>query len=57
MVPTPMESPDELAVRICADCPARVECLAYALAAGEREGLWGGPTAAERARLATPVAA
>lgn len=40
--------PDPLAVQSCAECAARVECLAYALAAGERQGVWGGLTAAER---------
>jgi hypothetical protein len=55
--PTQADSPDELAVRICAGCPVRPECLAYALAAGERDGVWGGLTPAERARLGVPVAA
>jgi hypothetical protein len=55
--PAQGESPDELARRICADCPARPECLAYALAADEREGVWGGLTPAQRVRLATRVAA
>jgi WhiB family redox-sensing transcriptional regulator len=32
----------------CEVCPARVECLAYAVAAGEREGLWGGLLPEER---------
>lgn len=36
----------------CWWCPARLECLAYALAANEREGVWGGRTAAERRRAA-----
>lgn len=35
--------------KACADCRARVECLAYALAADEPAGLWGGLTAQERA--------
>ncbi len=26
----------------CVPCPARVPCLAYAMAAGERHGVWGG---------------
>lgn len=33
----------------CLDCPAMQECAAYALAAGERDGTWGGMTARERA--------
>jgi hypothetical protein len=40
--------PDEGAVRCCASCPARLPCLAYALAAGERNGLWGGLTGDQR---------
>lgn len=36
------------AVAICADCPAREACLAYALARGERYGVWGGTTEADR---------
>lgn len=50
-------NPDPLVARCCAGCPARVECLTYALAADEREGVWGGLTPAERMRLAVPVAA
>lgn len=45
-----------LAARCCTDCPARVECLTYALAADEQDGIWGGLTASERvspARSAT----
>jgi WhiB family redox-sensing transcriptional regulator len=57
--PAQGDDPDDvaLAVRCCADCPARVECLTYALAADERGGVWGGLTPAERARLAARVAA
>lgn len=39
----------EEARSLCGRCPARMECLAYALAADERWGLWGGVTAQERA--------
>ena len=38
----------EAAQDICRSCPLRRECLAYALAADEREGIWGGLTPAER---------
>ncbi len=36
---------------VCDGCPVREECLAYALAAREKHGVWGGLTERERARL------
>jgi len=33
---------------ICARCPVRPDCLAYALATGEAYGVWGGATEDER---------
>ena len=44
--------------RLCAGCPVRAECLAYALEAPEEVGIWGGTTANERAatRRARPAA-
>lgn len=39
------------AKRVCAACEIRPECLAYALAAGEPYGVWGGLTGRERQRL------
>lgn len=36
---------------ICAQCPVREPCLEYALAARERDGVWGGATERERRRL------
>lgn len=38
----------ETAVSACMSCPAIEECLAYALAADERFGIWGGRTEQER---------
>ncbi len=35
---------------VCRRCPARLECLGYAIAADERYGVWGGLTERERAR-------
>lgn len=36
---------------ICARCPVRPRCAAYALATREPYGIWGGLTEAERRRL------
>jgi WhiB family redox-sensing transcriptional regulator len=36
---------------VCRVCPVRVPCLAFALAAGEVFGVWGGLTGRERRRL------
>ncbi len=36
---------------ICAGCPVREPCLEHALAAREREGIWGGTTERERRRI------
>ena len=33
---------------VCARCPVRRECLDYAIAAGERYGIWGGLNPQER---------
>jgi len=39
------------AAAVCAGCPVRPECAAYALTARERCGVWGGFTEQDRARL------
>lgn len=36
------------AKRVCASCPVRDECLAYALRNNVRHGIWGGLTPRER---------
>jgi len=36
---------------VCAGCPVRAQCLAHALAHGERYGVWGGLSEPERRRL------
>lgn len=36
------------AVQICAECPVRSACLAYALSLPPQPGIWGGTTEDER---------
>ncbi len=40
-----------VAKQVCAACPVRAECLAFALARGERFGVWGGESARVRRAL------
>ncbi len=40
-----------VAKAVCATCPVAEECLAYAIETNQSEGIWGGLTAKERARL------
>lgn len=39
------------AKRVCQTCPVTAECLEYAMANGERFGVWGGLSERERRRL------
>lgn len=41
------------AKEICARCPVRRECLAFALATREPHGIWGGLNEVERRQLQT----
>jgi len=36
---------------VCALCPVKDECLQYARATNQTEGVWGGMTGSERRRL------
>ena len=36
---------------VCAACPVAEQCLQYALATNQTEGVWGGMTGPERRRL------
>jgi WhiB family redox-sensing transcriptional regulator len=38
------------ALRICASCPVKRQCLDFALESVEAEGIWGGTTPDERIR-------
>ena len=33
---------------VCAHCPVRAQCLAFALATSQKHGVWGGTTEDER---------
>jgi WhiB family redox-sensing transcriptional regulator len=47
----PGDSPATEARQICGQCPVRRQCLAYAVAAGEPSGIWGGLDPQERRSL------
>jgi WhiB family redox-sensing transcriptional regulator len=36
---------------ICSTCPVRKQCLDWAIATGQRDGIWGGKTAKQRRRM------
>lgn len=40
-----------LAAELCRECPARMQCLDWALSTGEREGVYGGYDYRERKRI------
>jgi endonuclease III len=54
--PERRDSPDD-ALAMCQRCHVRAACPAYALAAGQRRGIWGGMTPAERKALSVREAA
>ena len=41
---------------VCRACPVRSECLAFAVATGPYDGIWGGTTPYERRRLRRQMA-
>lgn len=47
-----VRNPDTVkeAMRFCRRCPVRDDCLDYALATDQTNGIWGGTTDRERAR-------
>lgn len=56
-LPTTRREREREAVRICAGCPVRAQCLAHALAQPELFGVWGGTTEGDRAALRRTTAA
>jgi WhiB family redox-sensing transcriptional regulator len=41
---------------ICADCPVRRQCLAFALDTRQDHGVWGGTSEQERLHAGGPLA-
>ncbi|MBB5139312.1 WhiB family redox-sensing transcriptional regulator [Thermocatellispora tengchongensis] len=52
LAPSPQQ--EARAKAICAGCQVLADCRAYALRAGEPDGIWGGLTPEERRRLRFP---
>lgn len=52
------EQPEQIrrAMAVCAECPVRIECLGFAIANREDEGIWGGLAPAERRRIRRTLA-
>lgn len=48
-----VEQESDDAKRVCATCSVQEECLEFAIAAGERFGVWGGLDPQERRSLVT----
>jgi WhiB family transcriptional regulator, redox-sensing transcriptional regulator len=49
--PRQRHSRETAAKAVCGGCPVRAECLDWALASGERFGVWGGMSERERHAL------
>jgi len=45
------EAEADAAKAVCALCPVRQECLEFALATRQNDGIWGGLTETERRRV------
>jgi WhiB family redox-sensing transcriptional regulator len=54
-VPDVRAKRETMAKSICARCPVKSACLAYALRVHEALGIWGGTTETERRQLARVV--
>ncbi|WP_345564246.1 WhiB family transcriptional regulator [Nonomuraea rosea] len=53
----PSHSQVEQAKQVCANCPVREPCLAYALDTRQAYGVWGGTDPEQRRELMTPQTA
>ncbi|QYC38604.1 Transcriptional regulator WhiB [Nonomuraea coxensis DSM 45129] len=53
LAPSPLQ--EARAKAVCAGCQVLEECRAYALRAGESDGIWGGLTPQERRRSRFPA--
>lgn len=51
--PTHRDEEDQAIVEHCVNCPVRLECLEYALAFRQTEGVWGALSAANRRTVLT----
>lgn len=49
----PVDEEADGAKAVCAMCPVQEPCLEHALSVGERFGIWGGMTPAERRTIAS----
>jgi WhiB family redox-sensing transcriptional regulator len=49
--PSEDEAAAMAAKKICAACPVQEQCLQYALATNQTEGVWGGLSSGDRRRL------
>jgi WhiB family transcriptional regulator, redox-sensing transcriptional regulator len=45
------ESDAAPALEVCASCPVRTQCLDWAIATRQHDGVWGGTTESERKRI------
>lgn len=49
-----LQAQEDAAKAICANCPVKADCLAWALKVGEPDGIWGGTTPRSAATCAGP---
>ena len=47
----PNKETQEIALRLCNQCPVKRECLEFALAEEQTEGVWGGKLPEDRVKM------